>query len=130
MTPRVQVKKVMSTKLHAVPASATTLTIAQIMDREDVECLLVEDAGAFVGIVTDHDVVKKAVARNADLMRLSAQEIMSYPVVSIEETASLEAAHELMGAEHVRHLLVTRESRPVGMLSVRALLDAVYDGTP
>jgi len=130
MTPRVQVKKVMSTKFHTVPTSANTLTIAQIMDREDVECLLVEEAGALVGIVTDHDVVKKAVARNADLMRLSAQEIMSYPLVSIEETASLEAAHEMMGAQKVRHLLVTRNNTPVGVLSVRDLLDAAYDAAP
>jgi len=130
MTAQVQVKKVMSTKLHAVPTSATTLTVAQIMAREDVECLLVQQGGAFVGIVTDHDVVKKAVARNADLMRLSAQEIMSYPLVSIEETASLEAAHELMGSEHVRHLLVTRDTKPVGMLSVRDLLDAMPQRTP
>jgi len=127
MIPRFQVKKVMCAKLHAVPTRATARTIAQLMEREDIECLLVEQDGAFVGIVTDHDLTRKVIARSADPDRLTAQEIMSYPVASIEETVSLEAAHEMMGGQRVRHLLVTRAGEPVGVLSVRGLLDAAYD---
>lgn len=127
MIPRFQVKKVMSTKLHAVPTNAVARTIAQLMANENIECVLVEEGGAFVGIVTETDIVKKVLAQDADPTRTTAQDIMSYPVATIEETATLETAHEAMGGQRVRHLLVTRDGAPVGILSVRSLLDAAYD---
>lgn len=127
MIPRFPVKKVMSTKLPAVPTTATARTIAQCMATDGIECVLVDDEGSFVGIVTESDVVKKVVGEGVDPDRITAQDIMSYPIASIEETASLETAHEAMGGQRVRHLLVTREGAPVGLLSVRSLLDAAYD---
>jgi len=62
-----------------------------------------------------------------DPSEVSAEAIMSFPIASIDEGATLEAAHEMMGSQRIRHLLVTRDGTPVGLISVRSLLDAAYD---
>jgi CBS domain-containing protein len=117
----------MSAKILSVAPSATAHDAARMMATEGIGCLLVEQEGGFVGIITETDLVRKVLGEGLDAVSITAEAIMSYPVTSIDENASLEAAHEAMGAQRVRHLLVTRGGAPVGMISVRSLLDAAYD---
>jgi CBS domain-containing protein len=127
MIPRTPVKKCMSAKILSVAPSTTAHDAARMMTTEGIGCLLVEQGGEFVGIITETDLVRKVLGEGLDAASITAEAIMSYPVASIDENASLETAHEAMGAQRVRHLLVTRGGAPVGMISVRSLLDAAYD---
>lgn len=97
------------------------------MADEGIGCVLVEQDGGFVGIVTETDLVRKVLSQSLDPSEVPAEAIMSFPIASIDDRATLEAAHEMMGSQRVRHLLVTRETVPVGLISVRSLLDAAYD---
>ena len=127
MIPRVPVRKFMSTKLRGVPPSADARTIAGIMAAEGIGCLLVEQGDGFLGIITETDLVRKVLSESVDPSEVLAESIMSFPISSIDEGATLETAHELMGSQRIRHLLVTRDGAPVGLISVRSLLDAAYD---
>ena len=49
-------------------------------------------------------------------------QIMSAPIVTIEENKTLLDANDLMAQSHLRHLGVTRDSKLVGMISVRDLV--------
>jgi CBS domain-containing protein len=117
----------MSIRIRGVPASTDAREMARIMADEGIGCLLIEQHGGFVGIVTETDLVRKVLSRPVDASRVPAESIMSFPIASIDEGATLETAHEMMGSQRVRHLLVTRDGAPVGLISVRSLLDAAYD---
>lgn len=127
MIPRVPVRKFMAMKIRGVPPSTDAREIARIMADEGIGCVLVEQHGGFVGIVTETDLVRKVLSQPVDPSEVSAESIMSFPIASIDEGATLETAHEMMGSQRVRHLLVTRDAAPVGLISVRSLLDAAYD---
>ena len=127
MIPRFPVKKYMSSRILSAPPTANAREMARLMTTEVVGCLLVEQGGEFVGIVTETDLVTKVLGQDADPSKITAGDIMSYPVASIEDTASLETAHEMMGGQRIRHLMVTHDGKPVGLISVRSLLDAAYD---
>lgn len=127
MIPRVPVRKCMSTRIHSVPPETDARELARIMTDEGIGCLLIEQHGGFVGIVTETDLVRKVLSQPHDPSEVSAEAIMSFPIASIDERSTLEAAHEMMGSQRVRHLLVTRDGAPVGLISVRSLLDAAYD---
>jgi CBS domain-containing protein len=127
MIPRIPVKKCMSSHIHAVAPTTDARRVAHLMAEEGIGCVLVEQGGEFVGIVTETDLVAKVLAQDADPARVTVESIMSFPVSSIEESETLETAHEMMGGQRVRHLLVTRKGSPVGLISVRSLLDAAYD---
>ncbi|MEC4668915.1 MAG: CBS domain-containing protein, partial [Nitrospirota bacterium] len=73
-------------------------------------------------IVTETDVVRRAVAEDLDLGSLRAQSIMTVPIVTIESIRTVQDAHDMMGDLGVRHLGVTEQGKLVGVVSVRDLL--------
>lgn len=127
MIPRIPIKKVMSNALHALPPQATAAEAARVMDEKGVGSILIADGATFIGILTETDLVRKILARGMDPSSRTLESIMSYPVVAIEEDESLNRANEMMGEHQIRHLLVTRNGEPVGMVTVRNLLSSVYD---
>ncbi|GAA3517993.1 CBS domain-containing protein [Nocardioides daeguensis] len=48
-----------------------------------------------------------------------ASELMSWPVATIDHECTLQEVIELLGAEEVGALVVTRQEHPIGMLSER-----------
>lgn len=97
------------------PPSLNPLT-----DPQAAEALVVPVA--IVGIVTDTDLVRRALASDKDLNSLTVEEIMTSPLCSIEETRTVGDAHDMMGDLGVRHLGVTKGGEVVGVISVRDLL--------
>ncbi len=95
---------------------------AQIMRDREIGSLFIMRGNDIIGIVTDTDMVRRSVAVNADPTKTTGEQIMSAPIITIEEHKTLLDANDLMAREHLRHLGVTREGNLVGMISVRDLV--------
>jgi len=114
-----------------VPRAPVTVTpdcaiqrAAQVMEANGVGTVAVVDGQRLVGIVTDRDIVRRAVARGVPGdARIDA--IMSAPVVTIGSDADLRQAFDILQGHAVRRLVVVRDGVPVGMLSVDDLLVCV-----
>ncbi len=116
------VAKVMRKEIKRIAHNATVRDAARRMKDDRIGSLLVEKAGSLVGIVTDTDVVRRGVADAADLNKLTVEDIMTSPIVTIEGIRTVQDAHDMMGDLNVRHLGVTEGSSIVGVVSVRDLL--------
>ena len=127
MIPRLTIKKVMRPNLVTIDHQKDLKTAAKQMACEGVGSLVVTKDDEVVGIITETDIIRRVLARDIDLTTIQVEEVMSYPVYSIDEDESLDKAHEVMGEHHVRHLLVTCEGKPAGMISVRNILECVYE---
>ena len=57
-----------------------------------------------IGIITDTDMVRRVVATGADMTKTTVEQIMSAPLVTIEEHKTLLDANDLMAQTHLRHL--------------------------
>ncbi len=114
--------ELMRKELKRVPAATPVREAAKRMRDERVGSLFVEKGGRIVGIVTDTDVVRRAVADTKDLDRLTVEQIMSSPIATIEATRAVQDAHDMMGDLGVRHLGVTEGGQLTGLVSVRDLL--------
>jgi signal-transduction protein with cAMP-binding, CBS, and nucleotidyltransferase domain len=125
--PRIPVKKIMNQNLLWVGPTTDVQSAAKLMAEKNVGSLLIKHDDSYVGILTDADIVRKVLAAGLDCKNTTVEEIMSYPISSLDEESFLEEAHQIMGEQHIRHLLVTREGEPIGMISVRSLLSALYD---
>jgi len=127
MIPRLPIHKIMSRLLTSVPSGTTIQSAVQNMSEKDIGSLLIQKDDQYIGIITETDMVKKVMAKGLDPKTTLVDDVMSFPVYSIDENESLNTANEQMGEQKIRHLLVTSQEKPVGILSVRNLLDSVYE---
>jgi CBS domain-containing protein len=116
----------MGTKVHEVmterPRAVTPQTplneVAEVMDSEDVGAVPVVDGDRLVGIVTDRDIVVRAIAKGKDPRGMPAAEVSSRELVTVSPDDNLSDALELMARYQVRRLAVTAEDeRLVGVVS-------------
>ncbi len=112
----------MNRKPKTISHDASICDAAEQMQRLRIGSLLVERDSELVGIVTDTDIVRKAVAKRLDQSREPIDTVMSNPVITLDQNRSPEDAFDLMGERGVRHLAVTDRGNIVGILSVRDLL--------
>ena len=104
-----------------VAPDRTITEAAVIMDKAGVGSLAVIDGEELVGIVTDRDLVRRAMAgRFSSEARIDA--VMSTPVVTIDAEADLHGAFALFRRHAVRRLAIVREGRFVGMITIDDLL--------
>jgi CBS domain-containing protein len=97
-------------------------TAARIMRDRGIGSLFVTNRKEIVGILTDTDMVRRVVAAGVGTLTTTAEQIMSAPIVTIEENKTVLDANDLMAQSHLRHLGVTRDGKLVGMISVRDLV--------
>jgi CBS domain-containing protein len=95
---------------------------AEIMRDRNIGSLFILRGKDIIGIVTDTDMVRRSVAVGADPSKTTIEQIMSAPIITIDESKTLLDANDLMAREHLRHLGVTRNGKLVGMISVRDLV--------
>ena len=98
------------------------LAVARQLRDARVGALLVAERGDYVGIVSEADLVRKAMASGAVAEQVTARAVMSTPVMTIDIAQSAHDASDVMAERGIRHLVVTEEGRIVGMISVRDLL--------
>jgi CBS domain-containing protein len=109
-------------KFITVERDTDAQTAARIMRDRGIGSLFVTNGKEVVGIITDTDMVRRVVAAGADTTKTTVEQIMSAPILTIEEGKTLLDANDLMAQTHLRHLGVTRDGKLVGMISVRDLV--------
>jgi CBS domain-containing protein len=109
-------------KFITVERDTNAQTAARIMRDRGIGSLFVTNGKEIVGILTDTDMVRRVVAAGVDTLTTTAEQIMSAPILTIEENKTVLDANDLMAQSHLRHLGVTRDGKLVGMISVRDLL--------
>ncbi|MDO8628163.1 MAG: CBS domain-containing protein [Nanoarchaeota archaeon] len=90
-------------------------TMAKRMVDHKVKHLMVVDKDVPVGIVSMSDIVSRAVALGKD-NTTKAQDIMTFPIESLDVDSSVENALMVMIQKNVFFMPVTKEGKLVGML--------------
>lgn len=109
-------------KFVMVDRDTDARTAAALMRDRNIGSLFVTRDKVIVGIITDTDLVRRVVAVGSEAGKTSVEQIMSAPIITIDENKTLLDANDLMAREHLRHLGVTRDHTLVGMISVRDLV--------
>jgi len=115
---------IMSKNVESVREQVTITAAAALMADSGVGFLpICDEAGRAIGVVTDRDVVTRAVARKLPL-DAPVHSIMSAPVVTCPAAADLELAESLMVDERLLRLVITdRDDRVAGVLSLADVIE-------
>lgn len=105
--------------------------IAIMLTQHHVHSLVVIDRdGRMLGVITDFDLLAgewlSADPNSLEVMRkMTAQDLMSSPVATIEANEALGVASQRMVQEMIRRLVVTEKGKPVGVLSVSDIVSSL-----
>jgi len=111
--------------IETIASEQMVLEAAQTMAEKQIGSLLVIEAGAMVGIVTETDIVRKVIASHLPASSTSVAAVMNYPLIQIDINCTVREASRLMAKERIRHLIVTEENKMVGLVSLRDLIKMV-----
>jgi CBS domain-containing protein len=111
------VREAMTRSVSSVSPSQSLADAAEVMKGEDVGSVPVVEEGRLAGIVTDRDIVTRAVAERRNPQAVRVEEIASHDLVTVEPEQDLDEALTLMARHKVRRLPVLEEGRLVGMLA-------------
>jgi len=110
-------------KIITVKFNATVEAAAEQMFNNKVGCLVVnDDDGKYAGIITERDIVNRAIASSKSVEATTVAEIMTSNIVTCSMQTPTSKAREIMAANGIRHLPVVEGGVVVGMLSARDLM--------
>lgn len=111
------ISDVMTPNPRSVSSKDSIREAARIMRDEDTGVVPIVDEGRAVGVVTDRDIVVRAVAEDGQLNG-PVGDIASSNLVCVSPDASTREAEELMSEHQVRRLPVVQGERLVGIVSL------------
>jgi CBS domain-containing protein len=111
------VKEIMTTSVVTVNDGATIPEAAKIMSDRGVGCLVVKREEKVVGILTERDIVVRAIARDVDLSATKVEDIMSKEVVVCSPNMRIVEVAKIMGEKKIRRLPVIDEGKLVGIVT-------------
>jgi len=116
------VATIMTKNPKSVGPTTSVVSAAKTMKSARVGSLFVKKGKQLVGIVTDTDIVRRAVSSGKPLGRLTVEIIMTAPIRTIDAGNTEHDAQDMMDDPSIRHLGVTKNGEIIGVVSVRDLL--------
>jgi len=116
------IKELMVSPIISVESQTLVKAAAGIMCEKKVSSLLVREGEDYVGVVTKSDFVKKVIAEDLDPKTTQVHSVMSTPLFSLDEYIEPGEANEFMLRKGIKHLLVTRGKKIVGILTTKDLV--------
>jgi CBS domain-containing protein len=115
------VREVMTATPETLEVEDTLRDAAMLMDRADIGSVIVTDGTKIVGIVTDRDIALRGVGAGLDPSTSAVRLAMTAAPVTVQPTASVQEAIDVMRAHDVRRVPVVESGRPIGVVSLADL---------
>lgn len=118
------VKDIMHKGLITCLPTTSLGQVAAMLNESHVHALIVaEQADKPMGIITDFDLLAGEwlsvdEASLNTMRRLTARDLMTVPIETVEADSPAEAAAKKMAEKNIHRMLVTENSKPVGIISI------------
>lgn len=114
-----QVSEIMTTDFEMVEATSPLTEAAQKMASLNVGLLPVKEGTKLIGLITDRDIVVRAVAEKRNPSETQVKDTITPTLVCCQDNDNIENAVQLMQDKQVRRLIVCNANKePVGVLSL------------
>ena len=111
-------REIMTQKPVTVQVTDTVVAAARSMRDGNIGDVVVVDNDQIQGILTDRDIVVRALAEGRDPARTTVGEICSRELTTLSPNDAIGDAEKTMRARAIRRLPVVEGGRPVGIVSL------------
>lgn len=126
---KISVSNLMNPKVQTDFEDQNIKSSCNIMLASDIGCVIIvthNKEPTPVGIITERDVVRILGKLNPDLLQTPLRELMSRPLITIEQTASINDATKLMNNKKIRRLVaVDKNNKMTGILTQTDIFNAI-----
>jgi len=113
------VEDVMVEGVVTIDADATVMKAVQLMNENEIGCLIVMRRGRAVGIITERDLLKRVIAKSKNPKRTRVAEIMTKPLIAGQPNMDLEEATRLMFKMKIKKLpVVEPHGKLLGLITL------------
>jgi CBS domain-containing protein len=124
--PMQTVRDVMTPRVVTLPSETTLAEAARTMREQDIGDIVVSDDAGLAGLVTDRDIVVRAVAERCDPAATTIGEIVTRDLVTVRPDDTVQSAALLMRDHAVRRVVVTDNDQSlVGIVSIGDLAEEI-----
>ena len=123
------VNQVMTQDPRSVSPSDTLTEAARHMRDGDTGAIIVVDGGEVTGIVTDRDIVVRAIADGRDPGSTKVSDVATASTITVTPDQSAADAARLMREHDIRRLVVVHDGRPAGIVSIGDLAIELDEGS-
>jgi CBS domain-containing protein len=126
-----KLKEIMTREVEVIHPNDSLQTAAQKMRDRDVGFLLVYEGNELIGVLTDRDLVVRAIADGLNAKGILGRDIMTSPLIQCFDDQTAEEAAELMHQNRVRRLVILDHgnNQVVGVVSMGDLAGTLDDKT-
>ena len=121
----VVIRDVMSRDVKVVRTDSSVKEVVATMNKFDIGSIVVVAGNRPVGIITERDILLRVVEACLAPEALTAKQVMSSPVITIDQTASIDEAAELMAKKRVKKLPVMNKEKLVGIITLTDIVAKV-----
>jgi CBS domain-containing protein len=112
-----------------VEPESTVVAAVNAMNEHRTGCVLVQRDGQLVGIFTERDVLTRVIFRNTSAT-MTVESVMTKDPEALEESQTIACALNKMSVGGYRHIPIVERGKPVGVVSVRDLVDFLVELFP
>jgi CBS domain-containing protein len=121
-----KVKDIMTSPAMFVLKDTSVSQVAIIMKDNDVGVVPVcDENGSVLGVVTDRDIVIRALSQNKNLDEIKVSDIMTSEVTTVSPMTDVDDVYEIMSDIQIRRLPVVDKTTLVGMVTLGDLSQAI-----
>ena len=124
-----KIKEIMTRTVEVIHPSDTLQNAAEKMRNHNVGFLPVYNGGELIGVVTDRDIVVRAMAKGADPRTMLSWEMITSPAIYCFDDQSVDDAIDLMHDNQIRRLVILNRTTKqlAGVISLGDLAINVDD---
>jgi CBS domain-containing protein len=112
-------------KFFQVGPLVTVFEALQLLAEYEVGAMPVMDSGKLVGIVSERDYTRKVALLGKNSRETKVADIMTRDVVTVTSKTDTRTCMSLMSQKKIRHLPIVDDTKVLGMISIRDLLDNI-----
>jgi len=119
------VRDVMTKDVKVVGPDSSVHKVVAAMNKYNVGSIIVVQDDKPVGVISERDVLRRVVEPCLSPETITAKQIMTSPVITICESASVDEVVKLMAEKRVRKIPVMKKDKLVGIITYTDVLSTV-----
>ena len=119
------VRDVMTKDVKVIGPDSSVHQVVAAMNKYNIGSIIVVKDDKPVGVISERDILRRVVEPCLSPETISAKQIMTSPVITVSESASIGEVVKLMAEKRVRKIPVMKKDKLVGIITYTDILSKV-----